>query len=85
MRTNEPRSSRWRGIAITAIGLVLPFQGGCACGCGAGLVRGGPGRETGPVCQAVLGAPPPANNIPPPAASGSGSVPPSAGDQRQGV
>ena len=25
MRTNEPRRRRWRGIAITAIGLVLPF------------------------------------------------------------
>lgn len=51
-----PRS-RWRGVALAALGLVLPFQGGCGCGCGAGLARGGSGRSAVPVCRGTAGPP----------------------------
>lgn len=75
MRKNEAGPRRWRRVAITAIGLVLPFQGGCACGCGAGLSRGSPGRGSGPVCAAVLGPPPAVNDAPPPVSGWPGPLP----------
>jgi hypothetical protein len=44
-KTNsKPPRVGWRGLAITALGLVLPFQGGCLCGCATASRsgRGGP-------------------------------------------
>lgn len=59
MSEGTPRASRWRGIVLTALGLVLPLQGGCACGCGAGLARGGKERGgTRPVCRVIAGPSP---------------------------
>ncbi len=80
-RSEQPRPRRWRGLILTTLGLVLPFQGGCACGCAAGDGRSGawgcaPGAAAGTTDAGLSGG---AGTT---SASATGGTPPVVGDAR---
>lgn len=53
--TRRPSS---RAVALTVIGLLLPMQGGCLCGCGAASARETRAGLTSPACREVARRPP---------------------------
>ncbi|MEO2090585.1 MAG: hypothetical protein ABGY75_13960 [Gemmataceae bacterium] len=66
MKLPVPRRPSSRGVALTVIGLLLPMQGGCLCGCAAASAREGRAGVTSPVCREVSRRPP----TPPPESKG---------------
>jgi hypothetical protein len=53
-----PRRPSSRSVALVVIGLLLPMQGGCLCGCGASSSREGRAGAVAPACREVSRRPP---------------------------
>lgn len=53
MKLPVPRRPSSRTVALVVMGLLLPMQGGCLCGCAAASAREGRAGAAGPVCREV--------------------------------
>lgn len=66
MKLPVPRRPRSRSVALVVMGLILPMQGGCLCGCGVASAREGRAGVVPPACREVTRRP----ATPPPEAAG---------------
>ena len=53
MKLPVPRRPSSRRVALVMMGLLLPMQGGCLCGCGVASAREGPSGVVAPACREV--------------------------------
>lgn len=53
MKMPVPRRPSSRRVALVVMGLLLPMQGGCLCGCGVASAREGRAGVVTPTCREV--------------------------------
>lgn len=58
MKLPVPRRPSSRRVALVVMGLLLPMQGGCLCGCGAVSAREGRAAAVAPACREASRRPP---------------------------
>lgn len=58
MKLPVPRRPSSRRVALVVMGLLVPMQGGCLCGCGVASAREGRTGTVAPACREVSRRPP---------------------------